>query len=77
MKTLLIYDNAGMIWANIAGDYLLPDGLPCIEAEIPAGYCAVSVNVDTKEPVLAALPLTEAQRLSELEAQMAALTGTE
>ena len=53
MKTLLIYDNSGTIWVNIAGYYALPDGLPYIEAEIPAGYYAVSVDTETKEPVLA------------------------
>ena len=78
MKTLLIYDNSGTIWVNIAGYYALPDGLPYIEAEIPAGYYAKSVDTETKEPVLAEFPKSETdQRLDELEAQIAALTGTE
>ena len=78
MKTLLIYDNSGTIWVNIAGYYALPDGLPCIEAEIPAGYYAVSVDTGTKEPVLAEFPKSETdQRLDELEAQIAAMIGTE
>ena len=78
MKTLLIYDNSGTIWVNIAGNYALPDGLPCIEAEIPAGYYAKSVDTETKEPVLAEFPKSATdQRLDELEAQIAALTGTE
>ena len=78
MKTLLIYDNSGAIWVNIAGYYALPDGLPYIEVEIPAGYYAVSVDTGTKEPVLAEFPKSETdQRLDELEAQLAAMTGTE
>lgn len=78
MKTLLIYDNSGTIWVNIAGDYALPDGLPYIEAEIPAGYYAVSVDTETKEPVLAEFPKSATdQRLDELEAQIAAMIGTE
>ena len=78
MKTLLIYDNAGTIYYQQAGYYVLPDGLPCIEAEIPAGYYAKSVDTGTKEPVLAEFPKSETeQRLDELEAQVAAMTGAE
>ena len=78
MKTLLIYDNAGTIYYQQAGYYALPDGLPCIEAEIPAGYYAVSVDTEAKEPVLAEFPKAATdQRLDELEAQLAAITGTE
>ena len=78
MKTLLIYDNAGTIYYQQAGYYVLPDGLPCIEAEIPAGYYAVSVDTETKEPVLAEIPKSATdQRLAELEAQIAAMIGTE
>lgn len=56
MKTLLVYDNTGKIWVNISGDYAIPDGLPYIEAEIPTGYYAESVNLETKEPVLKEFP---------------------
>ena len=78
MKTLLIYDNAGTIYYQQAGYYALPDGLPYIEAEIPAGYYAKSVDTGTKEPVLAEFPKSETdQRLAALEAQVAAMTGAE
>ena len=78
MKTLLIYDNAGTIYYQQAGYYALPDGLPCIEAEIPAGYYAKSVDTGTKEPVLAEIPKSATdQRLAALEAQVAAMTGAE
>ncbi|HIT08695.1 MAG TPA: hypothetical protein IAB55_06385 [Candidatus Merdivicinus faecavium] len=78
MKTLLIYDNAGTIYYQQTGYYALPDGLPYIEAEIPAGYYAVSVDTGTKEPVLAEFPKSETdQRLAALEAQLAAMTGAE
>lgn len=78
MKTLLIYDNAGTIYYQQAGYYVLPDGLPYIETEIPAGYYAKSVNMKTKEPALEALPVSDTEkRLSELEAQLAAMTGAE
>lgn len=56
MKTLLIYDNSGVIWVSITGDYLPPDGLPYIETEIPAGYYVESVNVESKQPVLREVP---------------------
>ncbi len=78
MKTLLIYDNAGTIYYQQAGYYALPDGLPYIETEIPAGYYAKSVDTGTKEPVLAEFPKSETdQRIAALEAQVAALTGAE
>lgn len=78
MKTLLIYDNAGTIYYQQAGYYALPDGLPYIETEIPAGYYAKSVDTETKEPVLAEIPKSATdQRLDELEAQIAAMIGTE
>ena len=78
MKTLLIYDNAGTIYYQQAGYYALPDGLPYIETEIPAGYYAKSVDTETKEPVLAEFPKSETdQRLAALEAQVAAMTGAE
>ena len=78
MKTLLIYDNAGTIYYQQAGYYALPDGLPCIEAEIPAGYYAKSVDTETKEAVVAEIPKSASdQRLAELLAQLAAMIGTE
>ena len=78
MKTLLIYDNDGLIWVNISGDYAFPNGLPYIETEIPAGYYAESVDTETKQPVLKELLKSETEiRLEELEAQIAALIGTE
>ena len=78
MKTLLIYDSAGTIYYQQAGYYALPDGLPYIETEIPAGYYAKSVDTGTKEPVLAEFPKSETdQRIAALEAQVAAMTGAE
>ena len=78
MKTLLVYDNSGVIWASVTGSYVPPDGLPYIETEIPAGYYAESVNVETQEPILQAYPKSDMEkRMEELEAQVAAMTGTE
>lgn len=55
MKTLLVYDNDGKIWVNISGDYAKPNGLPYIETDVPAGYYAESVNMESKQPVLRAV----------------------
>lgn len=78
MKTLLIYDNSGVIWVSITGNYSTPDGLPYIESEIPDGYYAESVNVESKQPVLKEFPKSDTDRkLEELEKQMAAILGTE
>ena len=73
MKTLLIYDNSGKIWNYISGNYTIPDGLPYIETEIPAGYSAESVNPKTRQPVLKKLPETDAERIANLESAVLAL----
>ena len=80
MKTLLVYDLSGKIWVIVTGDYESPKETMFrnIEAEIPDGYYAESINPETGEPILKPVPKTEEQqRLDELEAQVAALTGKE
>lgn len=80
MKTLLVYDLSGKIWVIATGDYESPKETMFrnIEVEIPDGYYAESVNPETGVPVLKKIPKTkEQQRLDELEAQVAALTGKE
>ncbi len=76
MKTMVIYEESGRVLLSRSGG-TMPEKVELLVADVPEGQYVQSVNAETGEPVLAALPPTEAQRLSELEAQMAALTGTE
>lgn len=46
--------------------------------DIPDGYTVSSINVETGEPVLEAIPLTkEQQDIADLKAQMKALLGVD
>lgn len=75
--TTIIYDQNGRTIMTQSGDMGVTS-VDVIVKEIPAGYYVKSVNVETGEPVLAAFPKSETdQRLDELEAQIAALIGTE
>lgn len=66
MKTLIIYDNTGRIYLQISENYAVPQGgVQFIEAEVPDGKYVASVNVATKEPILADLPKTELELAKE------------
>ena len=56
MNALIIYDNTGRIYSQMAGDYVVPNGLPYIEVEIPEGKIIVGVNPDTHEAIFEDLP---------------------
>lgn len=72
MKNTIIYTTTGRILMTTSETSL--GSVSALEAEIPEGYYAESVNPETKEPVLAEIPKTaEQQRLDELAAQIAAL----
>ena len=74
MKNTIIYTAEGRILMTTSETDL--GTVSALEAEIPNGYYAESVNVETGEPVLKEIPKTEEQkRLSELEAKVAALIG--
>lgn len=78
MKTLVIYDEKGNVLMTRGGESENPVDVSCIVKDIPDGYYVESVNTETKEPVLKEFPKSDTdRRLEELEAQVAALTGTE
>ena len=71
---MLIIHDEGKIIATISGEYVRP---AAIVADIPEGYYAESVDVTTGEIIFAKNPKTDAERIAELEAQMATLVGSE
>lgn len=62
-KTLIIYDLGGMVIDQKNGFYKVPIGIPYIEVVIPTGKRVVSVNVETKEPILEDIPPSEIELL--------------
>lgn len=77
MKTLIIYDNDGIIISQQYGDYKIPKGIPYVEVEIPTGKYAVSVNAENKEVVYKEIEKSEIEviqgKISILEAENADL----
>lgn len=66
----LIYTTTGRILMTTSETSL--GAVSALEAEIPEGYYAESINLETKEPVLAEIPKTEEQqKLADLEAKQA------
>lgn len=70
MKNTIIYTSAGQIILTTSETSL--GTVSAIEAEIPEGYYAESVDTETGEPVLEEIPKTEEQqRMDDLEAKQA------
>ena len=59
MKTLIIYDNTGMIWNITYGQYVLPEGLTATIMDVPEGSQVQSIDVSSDEPKLVFAPLPE------------------
>ena len=49
-RVLLIYDNNGRIWNQMYDMNEVPNGLPYLELEIPAGKFPISVDLTREEP---------------------------
>lgn len=64
-KTLIIYDNKGVIVSQITGNYEIPNGLPYIEIEIPKNKYPKSVNIETKKVIYENMPKTEIETLND------------
>ena len=77
MNTFIVYDENGKVILTQVGGIFPSEVFPKTE-DIPDGKEVSSVNVETGEVVLRDIPQSETEkRLEELEAQVAALTGTE
>ena len=77
MKTMVIYEENGRVLLSRSGG-TMPEKVELLVADVPEGQYVQSVNAETGEPVLAALPPSDTEkRLSDLEAQVAAMLGTE
>lgn len=73
MKTLIIYDQDGYIFTQVAGDYRVPNGIPHLEVDIPEGkfLSAVDTSITPNVPIF-----TEGQK-SETDAIKERLEATE
>lgn len=77
MKTLVIYDNEGVVIKQESGTYRIPVGLPYLEVDVPAGKYITSVDVsgETDIAVLEDLPKSTEQimqdRITDLELTIA------
>ena len=74
MKTLIVHENGEILATMQGGEF---DAPALIVADVPEGYIVTGINMETGEAVTAPAPKTAEQRLAELEAEMAALLGTE
>lgn len=63
MKTLVIYDKNGNIYAQVSGEYKIPNGLLFLELEIPKGKVLVSIDVSKKEGIYSDAPTSEIDKL--------------
>lgn len=73
MKTLVIYDETGVIISQMQGSSLRePVGIPFIWIEIPTDKTLKSIDVSETEhnPVYGDLPKPETQKLQELVDQL-------
>lgn len=65
MKTLIIYDNTGYIYLQMAGTYRVPEGgLNYLEIDIPEGKMLSGIDL-TQTPNVAIfedIPLSDAQK---------------
>lgn len=73
MKTLIIYDETGIVISTVTGEYTAPS---IIVADVPDGYEVTGVNTETGEAILTPRPATEAERTAAIEKQMMAAAGT-
>lgn len=74
MNQTIIYNSTGGIIMTTSQTGM--GAVSSVEYDIPDGYTVSSVNVETGEPVLEAIPLTkEQQDIADLKAQMKALIG--
>ena len=64
-KTLIIYDNKGIVISQVTGNYKIPNGLPYIEVEIPNDKYVESVDVETKKVIYGDIPKTEIETLND------------
>ena len=67
METLIIYDESGYILQTISGNAREPVGVPFIWFEVPEGKYVVSIDPVDHIPVLADLPVSQEQKILNLE----------
>jgi len=76
MKTLILYDNSGVIFAIAPGTYPLPNGgIQYLEIEMPDGkyISSVDVSVTPHQPVYKDI-VTDSSQIKDMQSTMAELT---
>lgn len=83
MKTLVIHDNSGYIIQIIENSYRIPNGVPCLEIEIPEGKqikfvdgIGVDISKTPHEVILEDIPPTEIDVLKDDTSTIAEITAT-
>lgn len=77
MNTFVIYDEHGNIILTQMGNGDFPKSVGIATIEVPEGKEVDHVNTETGEVILKDKAKTEAERIADLEAQIAALAGSE
>lgn len=77
MKTLIIYDDRGVIYYRATGDYEIPQGLNYLELTIPEGKILQSVDPVTQEPVYIDMPVSDIELLNAKVEYLAMMAGIE
>ncbi len=73
MRTLVIYDLSGAVWLLRGGNYIVPDGIPYLEVDVPEGKRITGVDISGDEhiPIFEDIPKMETQLLQEQLAEIA------
>lgn len=74
MKTLILYDDSGVIWSTMAGS-TIPGHCAVLLTDIPDGKLAERVDLDTGEVILIDIPLTDEQQSIETLKKAAMVTA--
>lgn len=78
MNTLIIYDNAGNIFSQITGNYIVPSGgVQYLETIIPDGKLAsgVDITVTPHQIIFVDIPPSETEKLRADMDYIAIMTG--
>lgn len=68
MKTLIIYDNEGKVFSEVAGEYTIPKGgVQFLEAEVPVKkhVVGVDVSVTPHQVILEDIPKSDVEVLED------------
>lgn len=65
MKTLIVYDDKGIVFNQLTGDYTSPSDINFIEVVVPPGKIVTGVDTINQQAVLQDVPKSEVELLRE------------